>query len=663
MSNSVDKNVPENIKTNANIETQEDKNVSENIKTNANSETQEFKYDADVEYVLKLVINSLYSHKEIFLRELLSNAADACQKMHQISLLSKHLLGDSPYLKIKISYDKEMSTITVHDNGIGMNRQDLLDHLGVIAKSGTRKFAKLLEESANKDKRNDGDLIGQFGVGFYSVFMVAQEVTVVSKKYDSEDVWAWRSSGSSVFYLEKSAEDISRGTMVTLKLKKDEKSYLGRIEELVSTYSKHISFPIEYYDEGKDDAPEQINKSPAIWTRLPKDITEEEHKQFFYSVAHVGGDPWMVFHNHTEGAVCYTNLLYIPSIKPFDLFHPDRRCSVQLYVKKIFISESDVDLLPQYMRFLKGIIDCNDLPLNVSRETLQHNKAVDKIKKSLTKKILKGLTKKAKSSPEEYVEKFWNNFGAVLKEGLCEYASTEDREALLKVCRFYSNKFDKMISIDEYVENMTQGQNCIFYLTSNNIDNAKKSPHLEGFAQKNVDVLLMTDSVDDFWVNVNQKYKSLDLKSIARSDIDIEPLGEQEEKEAKEAVEQNVDSGDDNKVISYIKETLGEKVADVLSSKKLCNSPVCLVVREGAMGIRMERFMLEQNQIKNTSSKILEVNVKHPVLKSLSANLNSDVGERIVRLLFDQACIAEGEPLSDLAGFLDNINYFLSDKV
>lgn len=529
-----------------------------------------------------------------------------------------------------------------------MNREDLVSNLGTIARSGTENFIK----SLTGDRQKDVQLIGQFGVGFYSSFMIADRVDVVSRKFDSTEVWKWESSGSGNFTISHSEENFSHGTKITLHLKDDAADFLDRfhIKHVVQTYSDHINFKIEFIPENLEAGAkvEILNSASALWTKPPSEITAEQYQNFFKHISHLPGEPWLTIHNKVEGLVTYTNLLFVPASKPFDLFHPDRKTSVKLYVKKVFISE-ELGLVPACMRFLRGLIDSDDLPLNISRENLQHSAVLEKIRKSVVSKVLSELKKKASDNEEEYI-KFWENFGAVLKEGLCE--SSEFREKILEVCRFYSSKSpEKLISLADYLDRAKSGQDKIYFLTAESVAKAKSSPQLEAFLAKDVEVLFLTDAVDEFWVTVALPYKDKELQSINRHDVDLEKI---EKTEAAEEIKDVTNSGFDG-LIKFIKEVLGDKIKDARISKKLTDSPVCLAVDAGSMDIRLERFLLEQKQIQAGTAKILEVNPGNKIIKSLNEKYveESQKSEAIdiVKTLFDLACIIEDEPIKDAKDF------------
>ena len=537
---------------------------------------EHIKFDAEVGKILQLMIHSLYANKDIFLRELVSNSSDACDKLRYLSVTNPELSKNDSEFKIKLTVNEENRTLTISDNGIGMNRTDLIENIGTIARSGTQGFMSKLTGDATKDLQ----LIGQFGVGFYSGFMVAEEMEVISRKAGEDEVWQWRSKGDGEYVLKQLQDSkATRGTSVILHLKAGEDDFLDkfRLRHIIKTYSDHIAFPIEF--TSSEGEVEILNNASAIWMRPKNEITEEQHKEFYKQVAHLPDGPWHIIHNKNEGMIEYTNLLYIPSTKPFDLFNPDRRSKVKLYVKKVFIGAEGIDLVPSYLRFLNGIVDSEDLSLNISRETLQHSHSLEKIRKSITKKVISELKSKMDSDRESYLT-FWNNFGAVVKEGLCEGIPLEEKEKLLEVCLFRSALHDKFISLAEYVASMKEAQESIFYLSGDNAEKAKNSPQLEGFIKHNIDVLLFTDTVDDFWVNVMHSFKDKEMKSVTRSGIELDKILHPKTDEETKAEPQDQD------LIDYFKKTLGNLIMDAKISGKLVDSPVCLSVAEGAMDIR-----------------------------------------------------------------------------
>ena len=659
-------------------------NNQENINHNKTSQnktshnkTGEFNFDVEVSKVLNLMINSLYTNKDVALRELISNSADACDKIRYLSTQNPELNNEE--LKINISTNKKERKLIIEDNGIGMNQEDLIEHLGTIARSGTENFVK----SLTGDKQKDVQLIGQFGVGFYSSFMIANFVEVISQKYDQNTAYIWSSEGHNSFTINEYNEPFKRGTRIILHLKDNADDFLDRfhIKHIIQTYSDHINFKIDFIPENIEAGAkiETLNSASALWTKSKEEITQEQYQEFFRHIAHLPGEPFMTIHNKVEGAVSYTNLFFIPANKPFDLFHPDRKTSVKLYVKKVFISE-ELNLVPSYLRFIKGLVDSDDLPLNISRENLQHNAVIEKIKKSVISKILSELKKKSKKSEEEYI-KFWHNFGAVLKEGLCE--TSEFREKILEICCFYSSKSpDQLISIADYISRAKTGQNKIYFLTGENINKIQASPQLEIFSKKDVEVLFLTDAVDEFWVTVALPYKSkienqeqeFEFQSINRNDVDLSSIDKSTTEKNDENNQDNQEENDnklkditDSKFLSlvgFFKETLGEKISDVRISKKLTDSPVCLAVDVGSMDIRLERFLLEQKQIQSGSAKILEINPNNEIIQNLNnqhtqENLK-DQSQDSIRTLFDLACIIEDEPIADSKDFSRRLQKMLT---
>lgn len=620
------------------------------------TEKETIKFDAEVEKLFKLVVHSLYENKDIFLRELISNASDACDKLRYLSITNQDLVKDGGELVIKITLDKKNKTLTVSDNGIGMTKDELVKNLGTIARSGTENFLTKL----TGEKKKDVELIGQFGVGFYSSFMVADKVIVKSRAAGKKKSYIWESEGKNKFTIAELDEEIQRGTSVTLYVKDEEKDYLDkfRIRNIVETYSGHIGFKILFVDETSGE--EVLNKGKAIWLKNKSEVTAEEYNEFYRSIAHMGADaPWLTLHNKAEGAIEYKSLLFIPSKKPFDIFHPDRRCHVKLYVKRVFIAEDGIDIIPPYLRFIRGVVDSEDLPLNVSRETVQNSAILQKIRRSITSKIFSELKKKAEAEPEKYLE-FWNNFGAVVKEGLCD--GMEPRDEIIEVCRFRTTKSgEKFISLKEYLDNMKSGQEEIYYITADSMEKAMASPQVEGFVKRGIEVILLTDSVDDFWVNVLYEYKGKALKSVTRASTEVEktPENKEEKKDNKD--------GEFSALLDLFRKTLGVDIMDVRLTSRLAESPVCLTVPDGAMDIRMERFLVENKQLPSVSAKILEVNPEHAVIKKLAADLSAGGNETkitdTIHLLFAEANIIEGEPVKDIKGFISRMNALLEKSL
>ena len=642
-------------------------------------EKQNFEFGVETKKILKLMIHSLYTNKDIVVRELISNASDACDKLRYQTSLNPDILGNETELKIKVDIDEEHKTLSIRDTGIGMNRDDLINQLGVIAKSGTEAFMEQISKSKEQDAI---DLIGQFGVGFYSSFMIANKVQVISKKVDSDETYIWESTGEGEFKVKKYDEDFTRGTKVILYLKDGEDDFVDRfhIKHVIKSYSDHIIFPIQLKMGTTDDSVETINTGTALWTKNKQDITKQEYDDFYKYIVHMPGEPWMILHNKVEGNIEFTNLLFIPDRRTFDLFNPEMRTRIKLYIKRVFITEESVQLLPRYLRFIQGIVDSQDLPLNISRETLKYNSTVEKIKKALVKKIFSELEKKDQKEPEEYL-KFWENFGPVIKEGLCEHNVNNDD--LLDICKFYTSKAkDKPISLKTYIDRMKAEQKDIYYITGTSIDNIDTSPQVEGFKSRDIEVLYLFDTVDDFWVTATNKYKDHQFKSISRTDIDLDNLNPteekradiefEEEKKAREEKEEkeklkNITESNYDGLIKLIKETLEKcNLKDVKISKKLTTSPVCLVADEKGLDLKLERFLLEQKQIMAPLPKVLEINVNHSIWQAVQNNLSNkdkfeDIKE-VILTLFDEACVLEGEPVNNPADFARRLNKMMEFK-
>ncbi len=613
---------------------------------------QQHTFNAAVGRVLQLMIHSIYTNKEIFLRELISNASDACDKLRYLSIEQPKLLGDDE-LEISVRIDFDSQKVIVKDNGIGMTRQEMIDNLGTIANSGTKKFFEEME----KVKAPDVNLIGQFGVGFYSGFIVADKIKVISTKAGNSKTYAWESAGHDGFEVYESDKDMPRGTTIELYLKPSEVEFLEkhRLQHIIRTYSDHLAFPVDLID--KDGKSEIVNKGTALWLRPKSEISPQEYKEFYKHVSYAPDEPYMVLHNKLEGNVAYTSLLFIPGHKPYDLFHPDRKTRVKLYIKKVFITEDSANLIPSYLRFIRGVVDSEDLPLNISREVLQSNSLVHKIRGSIVKRILQELKRKAESEPEDFM-KFWTNFGEVMKEGLCEHGLGE-KEELLEVCRFYSTKSgDSMISLDKYIDNMIDGQEEIFFITGDNLENLRKNPQLEGFLERGIEVLLLKDGVDDFWVNVINAYKNKSLKSVNRVDIDLDQI---------KRIDETDEIADTDSLQNYIKSVLDKRVKDVRISTKLVDSPGCLVLPEGAMNVRMERLLVEQKQLNRRTSKILEINPKHKIIQYISNAVSNNSTDShtadLVEIIFYEACLTEGEIIENPCDFVSKVNKILSSKL
>ncbi|MDA0239710.1 MAG: molecular chaperone HtpG [Proteobacteria bacterium] len=611
---------------------------------------QQHQFQAEVSKLLNLVVNSLYSNKEIFLRELISNASDACDKLRYLALTKPELLDGMGAFRIDISTNKRDRTITIADNGIGMSHDELIENLGTIARSGTTEFFERL----TGDEQKDAALIGQFGVGFYASFSVAKQVDVVSRKAGEKEAWMWSSEGTGEFTLTE-AEKETHGTTITVHLAKGESEYLEeeRLRHIVRTYSDHISIPIIIATKDGDS---QMNAGSAIWTRSKSDITPEQYAEFYHHVGHAFDQPWLTLHNRAEGKIEYTNLLFVPSSPPFDLMNPERKHRVKLYVKRVFVTDDCEGLMPGYLRFVRGIVDSEDLPLNVSREMLQHNVVVDRIRKALIKRVFGELKKKAEKAPEEYTT-FWTNFGAVLKEGL--YEDQENREPILELARFRSSTAEGLTSIAEYVERMKDGQSDIYYIIGDDGEQLAKSPQLEGFRSRGLEVLLLSDPIDEFWVPMVGEFGGKPLKSVTSGDIDLSTVKKEEADEAEKP--ESADDADLAKLILALKESLGDAVKDVRSSDRLTDSAVCLVSDSGDMDLHLERMLKRQGQMQvPTSLRIMEINPTHSLIKKLSVLVDNAAKrgdlQDMAQLLLDQARIAEGETLSDPIAFAQRLN-------
>jgi len=612
---------------------------------------EKLRFETEVSRLLHIVANSLYSQKEIFLRELISNASDACDRLRYEALTQPDLIADEPDFRVRISVDKDARVLEVADNGIGMNRDALISDLGTIARSGTSAY---LEEHGEDDGA-DLSTIGQFGVGFYSAFMVASEVEVISRRAGEDQAWRWVSDGTGEFTISEGERD-GRGTTIRMKLRKGEDEFLEepRLRHIVKTYSDHIALPIVIAGEEGD---ETVNEASALWTRQKKDITDEQYTEFY---RHVGGfgEPWLTVHWHVEGKLEYRNLLFVPSAKPFDLFDPSRKHGIRLYVKRVFITDEAENLVPAWLRFLRGVVDSEDLPLNVSREILQDNPMIARMRAAIVKRVLTELGKKAEKAPDEY-KLFWDNFGPVIKEGL--YEDFENREAIQKIARFHSTTGgDDLISLEDYVGRMKEGQDAIYYISGEGLDAVRRSPQLEGFAAKGIEVLLLTDAVDDFWIPSVGEYEGKPFKSATRAGADLDKISSEKDEDGKDAEDKSFDEGKVDALIAMFRLTLSDEVKDVRVSERLTDSAVCLVSDEGDMDLRIERMLKQHNQLEQSFKRILEINPRHPLVTSLAESVGKDgAGEKVedaAWLLLDQARIIEGEQVPDPTAFSRRLN-------
>ena len=615
-------------------------------------------FQAEAKQLLQLMVHSLYSNKEIAIRELVSNASDAADKLRFQALDDSKLYEDDSELKIKIDYDKKNRTITISDNGIGMNREDVINNIGTIARSGTKEFLSQL----SGDQAKDANLIGQFGVGFYSSFIIADQVTLETRKAGSKEAFRWTSKGDGEFTIETIDKKV-RGTDIILTLKKDEDEFLNdwRLKEIVKKYSDHITLPIIMkktdFKDGetiKTDDDETVNDTSAIWVRNKKDIKEKDYNDFYTSLSYDSEPPLTYFHNRVEGNQEYISLLYIPSKAPLDLYDRDTNKGVKLYVKRIFIMEATEKLMPQYLRFVKGVIDSSDLPLNVSREILQDSKAVEAIRSGTVKKILSSLEGMAKKKPDDY-EKFWGEFGRVLKEGPAE--DFTNREKIAELLRFSTTNDDsdkQSASFDDYVSRMKPEQESIYYITADSFMAAKNSPHLEIFKKKNIEVLLLGDRVDEWLISNLTEFKSKKFQSIAKGDLDLGKLENESEKGKNKKIEEKAKT-----LIEKIKISLGGKVKDVKVTHRLTDSPACLVVGEHDISGNLERILKAAGQNTPDNKPILEINPEHKLIEKLKKFEGTADFDEYTSVIFDQAMLSEGAQLDDPVDFVKKINRFL----
>ena len=564
-----------------------------------------FTFQAEVGKILDIVAHSLYSEKEVFLRELISNASDACDKLRYAAISDSSLMDNNSDFKIEIEANKKDKILILKDNGIGMSKEELIESLGTIAKSGTQAFMETLK---NKDEKEvQSSLIGQFGVGFYSAFMVSDSITVESKKAGSSEAWSWTSDGKGSFEIDSIQKD-DVGTKVILSISAKDKEYLDadRIETIVKKYSDHIAQPVSLKSSKKDEEDKVLNNASALWTRDKKDITADQYKEFYHHVGMAYDDPWLTLHNKAEGLISYINLLFIPSNRPYDLFNPDRKANLKLYVRRVFITEDCEGLIPPYLRFVKGIIDSEDLPLNVSREILQQNRVLSKIKSNSVKKVIDEITKLSKN--EDKYSKFYKEFGKPIKEGL--YQDYDNRDKLIELIRFHTTKSEKMISFSEYVTNMSKDQKNIYFLTGADKNTLKNSPLLEMYNKKGIEVCIFDDEIDDIVFSGAFKYKDFDLKSVTYSDAADELKEDKKESNTSKAYEP---------LIKKMKTILGDNVKDIKMSSRLTDSPCCLVADQNDPTARMQEIMKAMGQGAGGEKvkPIMEINTKHGLIKKI----------------------------------------------
>ena len=602
-------------------------------------------FQAEVSKLLDLMANSLYSEREIFLRELISNSADACEKLRYEALSKKGLLGKEKELKINIRVSKKKRIVEIEDNGIGMSRQDLIDNLGTIARSGTSKFIE-----AMKTKKGDElSSIGQFGVGFYSSYMVADSVKVLSKSAELEESFLWSSKGKDNYIVESFSKE-NRGTIITLNIKKDSDEFLDsfRLRSIITKYSNYIPFPIYLKDLDNKEKEEKINEGNPLWLKDKKNIKPEDYKQFYNNISFNFDEPLKTIHYNAEGVINYRALLYIPTNQPMDLFQQDRKNKIKLYVQKVFITDDCDEIIPNWLRFIPGVIDSQDISLNISREMLQNNPVITKIKKGITTKILNEITTFSSKEVDTYL-KFWSNFGAVIKEGLYEFNDHHDK--ILPLLRFQTSESEDLISLEDYLKKMKSDQKEIFYFANTDKDHIKNSPQLETFIANKIPVLFMTDAVDEFRLQNILKFKEKEFKSITKGKVDLSKLKKDSDK--KDKINKNISKIND--LINVLKKELEEKISNVIISDRLTKSPILLVADETSMDINMEKLMKMHNKKTPDSKKILEINPDHPMIIKLSETLTKVDHKKLSNLLLDQANILDGNVLSNPTNYIESL--------
>lgn len=621
------------------------------------SQKETLGFQTEVKQLLQLMIHSLYSNKEIFLRELISNASDAEDKLRFAALKDNALYEGESELQIRLDFDKEANTITLADNGIGMTRDDVVQNLGTIARSGTAEFLQQL----SGDEKKDSKLIGQFGVGFYSAFIVADKVDVFTRRAGApaEEGVHWQSSGDGEFTIEQVARE-KRGTEIVIHLKEEASDFADgfRLRNLVKKYSDHISFPVimksEPTEEGEESKDETVNDATALWTLPRTEIKDEEYKEFYKHIAHDFEDPLIWSHNKVEGKLDYTSLLYIPARAPFDMYNRDAPRGLKLYVQRVFIMDDAEQFLPLYLRFAKGVVDSNDLSLNVSREILQNDATVDSIRTALTKRVLDMLSKLSKKDADEY-QKFWGEFGTVLKEGAAEdFSNREKIGGLLRFASTHTGESTQNVSLDQYIERMKEGQSKIYFITADNFMAAKSSPHLEVFRKKGIEVLILSDRIDEWMTGYLTEYDSKQLQDVARGDLDLGEVETEEDKKHKE------EAAEEHKgLLERIKATLSDRVQEVRVTNRLTDSPACLVTGDFDMGAQMKKIMEAAGQKVPDSKPIFEINVDHPLVQRLESEKGDERFNELSAVLLDQATLASGEQLQDPGAYVTRLNRLL----
>ena len=608
-------------------------------------------FQAEVSKLLDLVANSLYSEREIFLRELISNANDACEKLRYEALSKKDVLEDNKDFAINIRVSKKNKIIEIEDNGIGMTKQDLIDNLGTIARSGTGKFI----EAMKSKKNNDISTIGQFGVGFYSSYMVANTVNVHSKNAGSDDSFLWSSNGKDNYTVELLPKK-TRGTLITLDIKKDSHEFLDtmRLKNIITKYSNYIPFPIYLKDLDNKEVEEKANEGDPLWLKDKKNIKKEDYKQFYNNISFNFDDPLKTIHYNAEGVINYKALLYLPTNQPMDLFQQDRKNKIKLYVQKVFITDDCEDIIPNWLRFVPGVVDSQDISLNISREMLQNNPVISKIKNGITNKILSELKTFSNKESQVYLN-FWNNFGSVIKEGL--YELNDHHEKILSLLRFQTSESDELISLEDYLGKMKSDQKEIYYFANTDKDHIKNSPQLEAFTANKIPVIFMTDAVDEFWLQNIRNYKEKDFKSITKGKIDISNLKDIKKNNSNDKKNTKI-----NDLINVMKNELKDKISNVIISDRLTKSPILLVAEESAMDINMEKLMKMHNKAAPDSKKILEINIEHPMIIKISESLSENDHKKISNLLLDQANILDGNILSNPSGYMESLTELFINK-
>ena len=602
-------------------------------------------FQAEVSKLLDIVANSLYSEREIFLRELISNSTDACEKLRYLAITKKGLLGDKKDLSIHIRLSKKKKIIEIEDNGIGMSRQELIDNLGTIARSGTNKFI----EAMKTKKKGDLSAIGQFGVGFYSAYMVSETVDVLSKSAENKESNLWSSNGKDGYSIENQNIE-NRGTIITLKIKKDADEFLDsvRLRSIITKYSNYIPFPIYLKDLDSKDKEEKVNEGEPLWLKDKKKIKKKDYKQFYNNISFNFDDPLKSIHYNAEGVINYKALLFLPTNQPMDLFNPDRKNKIKLYVQKVFITDDCEEIIPHWLRFIPGVVDSQDISLNISREMLQNNPIITKIKKGITIKILNELLALADNEKDIYLN-FWKNFGAVIKEGLYEFNDHHDK--ILPLLRFPSSDSEEVISLDNYLKKMVKNQNEIFYFANTDKEHIINSPQLETFLDKKIPVLFMTDAVDEFWLQNVNIYKGKSFKSITKGKIDLSKIKSSSTKANID--KENKNNSNINDLINVLKKELENKISNVVVSDRLTKSPIILIADESGMDINMEKLMKMHNKTMPESKKILEINPNHPMILKLSESLSKIDHKKLSSLLLDQANILDGNVLSNPTNYIE----------